>query len=411
MGKEIRILRAFLEKRTIYEKYAPYVIGLQNLDRNMGIVLNFIKMFYDKYTQVTTIPEVDFKLYIKTADKFGFLKSNPEYINDIYKMTLDNQGLTLDVVEGCVEQHVMARVLDKAALVLDNNQSGILSTVQDDIDEYHKVLRNPPQNMVEYKLDLDSLIKDEITKPGIPFCNTRPNQDIRGMREGQLGLIYAYVGTGKTSYGVSNLCSVAKYLHINQINRPGIYCGNEEDIRRVSLRTIQCMTNWNNLEIERNKKLVPGILAQNGFGKLKFIDHVTTMSIFEKILAKHNPRVVFIDQGSNVKVGGTKKGGVDALEEVFTTFRDLSKRYKCTIISMIQGGDECFDKKYPTLKDIYGSKSAIQGTLDWAISLGRNTTDSNYAMLRYFNITKNKGHIGKYACKFDEDRCQFKEVK
>ena len=78
---------------------------------------------------------------------------------------------------------------------------------------------------------------------------------------------------------------------------------------------------------------------------------------------------------------------------------------------MIQGGDDCFEKTYPTLRDIYGSKSAIQGTLDWAISIGWNADDANYAAWRYFNITKNKGNVGKYACRFDEDRCQFKEVK
>jgi len=410
MTKNNLILYAFLNKRSIFDKYAPYIIGLKNLDRNMSMILNFIKGFYNKYPKIDTIPEADFNLYLKTADKFNFLKNSPAFITDIYQTSTKNKNLTLDVIEASVEQHIMARVLDKAALVLDNNQSGILSTIQVDIDEYHKIIRNPPQDMIEYKFDLDELLKEEVITPGIPFCNPKPNQIIRGMREGQLGLIYAYVDTGKTSYGVANLCSIADYLLAKQIERPVIYGGNEEAIKRVSLRTVQCMTNWNDLEIVKNKKIVDSILKKRGFDKIKFIDHVTTTSIVEKILDKYNPIIMFIDRGTNVKIGGSTKEGVNALEELFSLYRDLAKRYKCTLICMAQGGDDCFEKQYPSLKDIYGSKSAIQGTLDWAISVGINVEDKLYSNWRYFNITKNKGGKAIYACRFDETRCQFKQV-
>ena len=409
-SKENMILRAFLDSRDVYDNYASYILGLKNIDRNMNFVLQFIKSFYDKYPLVNTIPEVDFKLFVDKEDRFNFMKNNENYLQTIYKTNITNTSLTLDIIESCVEQHLMARVLDKAALVLDNNQSGILSTVQDDIDEFHKTIRNPPKDMVEYKFDLDALIKEEITTPGIPFCNQFPNDVIKGMRPGQLGLIYAYVDVGKTSYGVANLCSIANYLEQNFSDRPVIYGGNEEDISRVSLRTVQCMTNWNDKEIEQNKKLVKTIIAKKGFNKIKFIDHLNTTTIIEKVLEKYKPRVLFIDQGTNVKVKGSNREGVNALEEIFSFYRDMGKKHKATMICMAQGGDDCFGKEYPSLRDIYGSKSAIQGTLDWAISVGRNIEDSKYAGWRYFDITKNKGDKGKYQCRFDADRCQFKQV-
>jgi len=411
MIKNTLILSAFINSRDIYEKYAPYIIGLKNLDRNMSLTLNFIKKFYEKYPEITSIPKTDFNLFLDSKDKYNFIKNNPVYINDIYNTPTKNKNLTLDIIEGCVEQHIMAKILDKAALVLDNNKKGILSTIQEDIDKFHSIIRKPPQTLVEYKFNLDELIKEEITTLGIPFCNKTPNNIIRGMREGQLGLISAYVDTGKTSYGVANLCSIANYLKINNVDRPVVYGGNEEAIKRVSLRTVQCMTNWSNSEIAINKNLVKSILKSKGFDKIIFIDHLTTTSIIEKVLDKYNPRVLFIDQGTNVKIKMSKKEGVNALEELFSTYRDFAKRYKTTIICMAQGGEDSFDKKYPTLKDIYGSKSAIQGTLDWAISIGTNREDINYANWRYFNITKNKGDKKTYICRFDAKRCQFKEVK
>jgi hypothetical protein len=408
-SEEQIIVRAFLDDRETYEKYAPYILGLKNLERNMKLMLGYTKKFYEKYPDVDRCPESDFRLYLGAYDTMNFVNNNDAYIKEIYSLDMTNKNLTLDVIEGSVEKHIMSRVLDKCAVVLDNNKKGIISTIQDDVDEYHQIIRNPPKDMVEYQLNLQELIKGEITTKGIPFVNDTPNNVLRGMRKGQLGLIYAYVDTGKTSYGVANLCSVAQYLHHNKDPRPVVYACNEEDVSRVSLRAIQCMTNWNNAEIALNEPTVNSIIKAKGFDCIRFVDHITNMRLIEKVLAKYGPAVMFIDQGTKVKPPGNKEG-VDALEETFNQYRDLAKRYSCTIISMAQGGEGCFNKKRPELKDIYGSKSAIQGELDWAISIGTDNSDVKYQNFRYFSITKNKGGKATYECRFDFERCQFKEV-
>jgi len=411
ISEEIRILRAFLDDRNLYEKFAPYVLGLKNLERPVSLMLKFIQKFYEKYPDATSLEETELRLFLASYDTFNFIGTHGQFIVDLYKTNTINKSLTMDIIEGSVEKHIMARVLDKAALVLDSNKKQVLSTIQDDIDEYHKIIRTPPKDMKIYELDLPNLIKDEVSTIGIPFVNVKPNDVIRGMRTGQLGLIYAYVDTGKTSYGVANLCSVAKFLHVSKSDRPVVYGCNEEDVRRVTLRAIQCLTNRSDKEIENDIKGTQVAIKQAGFDKIKFVDHVNNMRIVEKILTKYMPRVLFIDQGTKVRVTGTSKEGVNALEEIFGTLRDLAKRYECTIVCMAQGGDDCFGKKYPDLRDIYGSKSAIQGELDWAISIGTDTEDQKYALWRYFNITKNKGDKANYACRFDPKRCQFKEVR
>lgn len=404
------VIKLLLTSREDYEKYGPYILGLKNMERNMKTMVNFIKQFYDSYPKATEITQEEFNLFLKNNDTYNFAGNNKEYINGVFNTSLANKDLKLDVVEAVIERHITSRVLDKVALVLDNNQTGVLSKIQNDIDEYHSIIRNPPKDISEYKLDLNALIKTEITNIGLPFINTKPNDVIRGMREGQLGFIYAYVDTGKTSYGVANLCSVAQSLEAVKSPRPAIYGCNEEDVSRVTLRAIQCMTNWTDTEIEKNQKHVQNVLDAKGFNRIRFIDHVTNMRVVEKILIKYDPRVFFIDLGTKVKVTGSKAEGVSALEETFNNLRDLAKRYRCTIVAMGQGGDDCFEKKYPTLRDIYGSKSAVQGELDWAISIGVDASDPNYEGFRYFSITKNKGDKATYECRFDHKRCQFSEV-
>jgi hypothetical protein len=404
------ILKAFIDNREDFEKYGHYIIGLDNLDKSMDMMLNYIKQFYEKYPKVNNIPEPELRIYLSSHDTYNFAVNNDSYIKNVYKTTLRNNSLKLDVIEHSVEKHFMSKIIDKVALVLDSNKAGILSTIQDDIDRYHNVIRNPPKEMYEYVLDLKALIKEEIVGTGVPFVNPTPNNVIRGMKTGQLGLIYAYVDTGKTSYGVSNLCSAAQYLQSINSDRPVIYGCNEEAVHRVSLRAVQCMTNWSSEEIAHNEKQVDAIIKNKGFNRIKFIDHVTDMNIVEKVLLKYKPRVMFIDQGTKIKLPRSKAQGVDALEEIFNTLRNLAKLYECCIVSMAQGGDDCFGKKEPALRDIYGSKSAIQGELDWAISLGVDGSDVRYQNWRYFNITKNKGDKQTYACRFDTKRCQFKEV-
>jgi replicative DNA helicase len=411
ISEELRIIRAFLDSREMFDKFAPYVMGLKNLERPVKLMLGYVKKFYEKYPDADVILEPELRLFLSSHDTFNFVGNHGQLIKDIYTANVANKSLTMDIIEGSVEKHLMAKVLDKAALVLDSNKKQVLSTLQEDIDEYHSIIRTPPKDMREYQLDLAELVKDEISTIGIPFVNSKPNDVIRGMRKGQLGLIYAYVDTGKTSYGVANLCSVAKFLHTTKSERPVVYGCNEEDVSRVTLRAIQCLTNRSDSDIEKDVKGTQAMISATGFDKIKFIDHVNNMRIVEKILTKYSPRVMFIDQGTKVKIQGSNKEGVNALEESFGQLRDLAKIYQCTIIAMAQGGDDCFEKKYPDLRDIYGSKSAIQGELDWAISIGIDPDDSKYAGWRFFNITKNKGDKSNYACRFDAKRCQFKQVK
>jgi len=406
------IIKAFVESRDDFDKYGPYVLALKNMDRLMKQTLWYIQKFYDKFKKAARIPETELRSFMKmnsSVSDFGDL--NNQYIKAIYETDITNRDLTMDIVEHAVEKHFISNIVDIAAGVLQHNKSGQILKIQGAIDKYHSIIRHPPNDIQEYVLNLSELIKTEISTPGIPFSIKFLNKIIKGMRPGQLGLIYAYVDTGKTSFGVSNLCAVANHLKGIGAKRPVIYGCNEEDVSRVTLRAIQCITNWNDDEIAANEKTVRSIITQRGFDNIKFIDHISTISKVEKLLIRYNPKVIFIDQGTKVSIMNTKKEGVNALEEVFNTLRDMAKRYDTTIICMAQGGDDCAGKKHPRLRDLYGSKSAIQGELDWAISIGVDDTgDSKYASWRFFSITKNKGDKGTFACRFDHERCQFKEV-
>ena len=404
------LLKAFLDSRDHFDKYGPYILALKNLERNTKFLLGYIRDFYTKYPKAENIPEPDLRIFIKGVDMFDFANANSEWIASIYKYDSSNTDLQMDVIEAACERHFMAEVVDKAALVLDKGKTGHLSSVQDIVDEFHGILRNPPRKQLEEdQHDLKSLIKD-MTTTGVPFVNQTATDYIGGMKRGQLGLISAYTNVGKTSYAVANACTVAVDLFRRGLSDGVIYAGNEEAIRRARFRSINCFTNWDDSEIKRNEKLVDSILKRRGYFNKKWFDHINEMSLVERLLDEHKPRVMFLDQGSKVTITRSKREGVSALEEVFNNYRELAKRHDCTIVSVMQGGEGAFEKKYPTLRDLYGTKSAVQGELDWSISIGVDVSDVNYATWRFFNINKNKGKEGTYACRFDSERCQFTEA-
>jgi hypothetical protein len=257
------------------------------------------------------------------------------------------------------------------------------------------------------------LIDKSIKTGGLPFCLPTANKAIKGCRPGTNGLIFAYVDTGKTSFGVANLCSMHREnLKVHNCDRPIIYAGNEEDIKEVSLRAIQCLTRQNDDEIAKNETITQGTLQSLHFDQIKFVDHVRTMSGVERLLDKWNPRVMYIDQGTKVKLTGqTEVRDVNSLEEVFNNFRELGKIHDCGMVAMAQANAESAEAKYLTLRSLYGSKVAIQGELDWAIGVGVDAENIKYAAYRFFNICKNKkGDKPQFAAKFDAGRCRFKEV-
>jgi len=404
------LLRAFLDSREHFDKYGPYIMALKNLERNTKFLLNYIRDFYTKYPKSVAIPEQDLRIFIKSVDMYDFAAANSEWIASIYRYDSSNTDLQMDVIEAACERHFMAEVVDKAAIVLDKGKSGHLSSVQDIIDEFHGILRAPPKRKLEEDThDLRALIKD-ITTKGIPFVNKTATDYIGGMKRGQLGLISAYTNVGKTSYSVANCCAAAAELFKRGDPRDVIYAGNEEAIRRARFRAINCFTNWDDNEVARNEKLVDAILKQRGYFKIKWFDHINEISLVDRLLDTYRPRVLFIDQGSKVTINRSKKEGVNALEEVFNNYREMAKKYDATIISVMQGGEGAFEKKYPTLRDLYGTKSAVQGELDWSIAVGVDVSDVNYSTWRFFNINKNKGKEGTYACRFDAERCQFTEA-
>ncbi len=106
------------------------------------------------------------------------------------------------------------------------------------------------------------------------------------------------------------------------------------------------------------------------------------------------------------------------LEVYFDTLREFSSEY-CPIIATVQAGNSAkwWDKdehkfkykQWPDADDIYGSKSAIQGSAETIISIGR---DDQHECTRYLSTTKLKSELApvKFICEINKKFSSYELV-
>jgi len=226
-----------------------------------------------------------------------------------------------------------------------------------------------------------------------------------------LGLVYAFVDSGKTSFAMACTARWAEQLH--ETDEYIAYCGNEEAVERLRLRLVQAITGWTRGQIREDGKKANQLAIAGGLNNIKLFGNITTGKQIEYVLKEYKPYCLVIDQAPNVEIKTKKtQEGVAYLETLFKWYRKLCNIYDVGIMGVAQGTGEAEDTKYLKLSDIYGARVAIQGALDWAVGIGRKVNDPVDENMRYFNVPKNKladGDGGRFAIEFDKYRCKYGE--
>jgi len=410
LSGELSILKAFCTKRELYESYYEYMAGLSNMEREIKIILRLIHEYYKEFKEeeITKQELLDYYevLYPAQHDRDVHL----DIIHNVFQIKF-NEELVVKMLEQVLEVHYSSMIFHKLIPIIEGGVHGKLADVYEDVEEYLNKLKNPPKSLAKMKpceLSLQELIDTEINYEGLNWHLPILDELIGRAKRGKLGLVYAFVDSGKSSFCLSACANFARQMV--GTDECIVYAGNEEGAPGLSLRLTQALVNKTKTEMVENAAKYDAQRKELGFERIKLYDSVYTLNDVVYLLEEHHPRIMFVDQA--VKVESSKDmEGMKAVQKLFNTYRELAKTYNCTIIGVAQGKGECEDKKYLNLSDIYGSRVAIQGELDWAIGIGRIISDPVYENQRYINIPKNKeGDNAKFVVTFDRHLCQWKEV-
>lgn len=412
---ELSIMKAFCADKVLYVKYGSYIRAFKNAEREIKLMFNLIEEFYQRYEEAEEIKKdeliqfYDYQ-YPSSRDRDMVM----ELITDIYQRTVRLE-LVQDLIEQYVEKHYAAQIVNKLFPVMEGTKSGVLSEIKADLEQYHSLLANPPVDLTEMQecdVSIEELIQIEISNEGLRWPWRALTEIIGGIRRKSLGLVFAYVDSGKTSFGIE--CCTAFAKQIKDTGETIVYAGNEEAATRINLRMTQSFLHCLRSDIVADPQNADYMRRELGFSRIKLYDSITHKDQVDKLLDMHNPRVLIIDQGTKIQLGGeSKRNEVGQLQDLFNYYRERGKQYDTSILCLAQATGEAENKKYLKMTDLYNSKVAIQGELDYAIAIGRLTDDNTKKDLRYINIPKNKmleGENGKLVLSFVKERCLFEAV-
>lgn len=405
---ELVVLKAMLNFDQ-FSKYSSILLSLKNLEAEWFLILQALKGYYKQYSNCKSLTAEELKTWFFFENPN--LRSQESYeriLDHLRDVEIENPELISAVLNSVVEKHVMARISGVSLEVLNNQRSS-------GIEEIHKLMLEY-QQLSNAARDADNDVCNttvtELFTPepdGLKWRLQFLNDKLGPLRKRTLGLIYSRPDGGKTSLAISEATFLAHQMN----GRPILYLNNEEDIRRIKRWAICSMLNVTEAWVMANLDEAEMLWQDHGGNEIKFIGSVDSLDQVEKYIETFDPRVVIIDQGSNVIVPNVSKkmSEVGILKELYFNYRNFSKKYDTSIIALSQASEKAENRQILFLSHISDSKTHIPGHLDWAIGIGF-VDDPKFWSYRWLNIAKNKfgGRGQQKQVLFDATKSRFNDA-
>jgi hypothetical protein len=403
------VIRGLLAREE-YQRYAPALKSLKGLEREHRQILNAIGRYWEEYPEASQLTPDELVLYfnrMNPALKDGGLYD--EILGRIRELDLTNPDLLKDEMRILVETQYAGEILKLALMKVEGQRASVMAEIKAQLGAFETATGKLDED--DGVLELIPL-KELLAMQKGPYKWRYPwlQQQLGNPPLGQLGHIYAYSNTGKTSFGVFEAVNFA--YQMRGTDDVVLYLNNEESVARTRLRAICSFTgkntDWMNRpenEAELNK--LEQTYLRDIEPHLIFIDGVNHVSVVERHIRRYKPKVIFIDQGPKVALP-TAETGPAAKALLYNWYRETAKTADALMITLGQADATARGRQYLTLGHMDGSKVGIPGELDFAIGISA-PEDESQQWVRYFSITKTKfGQPGHYRGSIDPLTARYK---
>ena len=408
------VLKLFAESRDVFEKKHRLFTSLPTIQKEIKLLLNLIKKYYEAYPDHSYIGPTELKTYYDHQ----FPNSRDAAL---YKELIDSvsegevsTSMMNDIMEQGVEMAFAQDIVTKLIPVMKGDKFGVLGAMKDEIDTFNAHLKNPPRDtnsLTPCTMSPTELLTSALNPVGPRWLVETLNMIIGPAQLQTLGCIFGFVESGKTSFMLSNLVSMAYYYR--ESGEMICFLGNEEASRRVNERLLTSFLNKSKAELKEDTQLdVDSAVGELGFNRIKVFDQILHINQVRKCLDDWGPKILVIDQGSKVS-HDIRCRDTDTIRVLYNCYRDLAVEYDCAIITIEQGVGEAENRQWLKLSDIYNSRVGLQGELDYAIGIGKILEQKGRENLRYFHVSKNKlfnGDRAKFGMHFDHERCLWRPI-
>jgi archaellum biogenesis ATPase FlaH len=392
--QEQKILRAVINSHADYDKIIDY-IDAKEFSPEGSLILNEIGEYYsvDQGAENVDVEILTARLERRlpnpkhAATCIGIVKSLPDVsganvVREVLELKAQNKGLEL------------------AAAIASGKSSKELSHL---VDQYAELLgredvENPNEEITG--LSVAALVEKRLDdKELIQIAPKALNDRLDGgARPGHHILIFAPTEMGKTLFVVNAL------RHFLRQELRTLYVGNEDPAEDIILRTISSVTGFDKFAIKGDPARAQAALDSAGWGNFTFADLAPgSFPRIQRLIKKYEPKVLILDQLSNIDVkGGKNDSKSGSLEQAAKEARGIAKRFGILVVSVVQAADSATGKIVLGRGDVHNSNIGIPGQVDLMVGIGADEAMEGRG-LREITLVKNKisGNHDHFTVKFN----------
>lgn len=420
-NKNLNIETSLLKCVQLEDVYSKYInfIDFKRLLPNTALLLKD----YGKY----------FSLYPE-SEKIDFGKFYTHFIQDWHNKDIsilegpyENyfRNDVFPAIENCPEEDAEKCLLGLLRNKFEDDvskastQSNDVSKIKQIIDTYeeqiNKITRNVDKD-VHTIADVDFEVLDK--SKGLEWCLPSLQKSLGGITQGQLIILSADFGVGKTALAISQATHTFKQLAKQGKTAPILYFNSEGTAGDVGARFLS------NLYKDHIPEGFEEIVSRREEVRQKFTS-VFNSSLFKVIQVSNAPRFEDVKrkieeyQPSLVVIDICDKLAPEEnpqlLKKLYDDLRVLSGA-TCPIIGTSQSGDTSFfdqdakevkNRKWLHASDMYGSITGKGGAADTLIMIGQEANSN----LRYVSVNKLKrGEPVRVVCELQNQFSYYKEL-
>ncbi len=389
------LIGLFLRDRSIFDRHER-LIPEHLLENGTKTVLADIRKWYETHRHGDIAESMDsFWEWVKLKQHPTFTEKKLAFIKTILQRAAaaSRSKTANELLQTLVLRDWAGKIADKA----DRFSSGetefdLFSELLDDVEEARRAAGLHVDHSYEVRTPLAKLL-ERIRNPenGLMWRHPHLRDAIGPLRIGDLAALVAYVDSGKSTFLASEVTYMATQLNHGE---HVLVFNNEDPADKVRLRLMRALLGWTNEQLDQFENVAMDRMVHELGGaelddRIVLIDNarISTGLVRAKI-REYNPKLIVFDQLYKVVGVRTpnKENEVEGLRRKFEWARGLAKDI-APVIAVHQANSQTNGELFIEMHQLAGSGQAIQGEVEFLITLGKDLQDPEK---RGLYVPKNK---------------------
>lgn len=400
-----KLLNAIYNSREDFDTLQPY-LDEADFEGISAILYKYAREYYERDVKATYVDE---DVILSKLER-NSVKNLQQYKEILYGFVDDLSTINLrDELIKLKREQVSDKLVEKLVSDDDAKSADVRSLIEQyqfydagELDDA-ETTEAKVYNSVDVADIIGSYSEDKLIKLYPPSLNNK----VGGILPQSHVVVFARPEVGKSLFTINLAASMAAR------GKRVLFVEMEDPTDATVLRFISNMTGLAKDDLINNPDNIAKarkLLSQRGYDNVTVAEAANaSVASIEKLIIEHKPQVVFVNQLRQLKFKNAD-GDVQKLAMAGASMRRLAKKHNIVVVSIHQAAETGDGKLTLDLRDMYMSKTALQGDVDLAIGVGINKSFPEDR--RMISICKNKnGWHGCVPVRVEETLSRVRDVR